>query len=116
VHLSVAKVANKPLAASIEKGFRVLWLRPRPENLLVVEDNGAVRGGQVVTLFLFIAFCVILRCLVSIEGFEFEARDLVDLNAEDTRRILRGWRRGDDEFILTSLVMLVRVCVHIRSM
>lgn len=43
VDLSVAIVADEALAASIEERFRVLWLRPCFEYLLVVEDDGTIR-------------------------------------------------------------------------
>jgi hypothetical protein len=86
VHLSVTKVPDEPLAPSIEERFRVLGFRACFENFLVVENDGAISGWQVVAFFLLISFLALV-CLGLVNSLEFEAGDLMDLNTENPRRI-----------------------------
>lgn len=53
--LSVAEVADETLAACIEERLRILRLSPSLKNLLMVEDDRAVSGWEVVAFFLFVA-------------------------------------------------------------
>lgn len=54
VYLGVTVVADEAFATSVEEWLRVLRLRPGLEDLLVIKDDSAVCGGEVVALLLLI--------------------------------------------------------------
>jgi len=104
VDLGVAEVTNEAFATSVEKWFRVLWLRPCFEDFLVVENDGTVCGRKIFALFLFIALRLVLGLFVLVDGFEFEASNLMNLDAENTGGIVLGRWRSNYELVFASLI------------
>lgn len=68
-HFGVQPVTNWSLGAGVEEGFCILWLDPSFEDLLLIENYGAVTRGQITPIFDFIVILlnvvsVLLRLLV----------------------------------------------------
>lgn len=84
VNFGASVIADKALAAGVEEWFGVLWLCPGLENLLMIDDNGTVRGGKIIAFLFLVAGSFFLRGLVFVDGFEFKASDLMYLDTEDT--------------------------------
>jgi hypothetical protein len=68
-------VADEALRTSIEEGLCVLRLRARLEDLLVVEDDGAVAGWKVLSVIGFVALFALRAVLVDL--FELEPWGIV---------------------------------------
>ena len=86
VDISVAEVADESLATGIEEGLGILRFGPCLENLLVVEDDGAVSGWKIVALFFFLGFRFVY--LPPVLGFDLKTSDLVNLDTKDSRRVV----------------------------
>ena len=108
----ITEVADETLATGIEKRLRVLRFRPCLEYLLVVKNDGAIGRWKVVALFLFLGLRFVY--LPPILCFDFKTSDLMNLNTKDTRRIVLGWWRRNDEFVLAGLHTSQHCITNIR--